>query len=123
MINIDIKPFSINKAWKGRRYKTESYKMWRSEFSTLFKLEAKNIPMIKGYVQVDYAFFIENYKKSDGENFIKTTSDSIVENGLIEDDRFIKKYTIEKFMLEEGEEPHIEIHISPWLGDHYQTCK
>lgn len=67
-----------------------------------------------------YEFFIRNFKKSDAENFIKTTSDALVEARIIEDDRFIKKYTVEKFRLNDLDEEHIEIFIKEWKGDCYK---
>ena len=42
-------------------------------------------------------FILKNYKLSDVGNFEKPISDIIVKAGLIDDDRFIKKITMEKF--------------------------
>lgn len=120
MLNINIKPFSINGAWQGKRYKTSAYKQWRYEFSMLLEKDEDVQYPIMGFLEVNYKFFIRNYKRSDGENFIKTTSDALVENEIIQDDRFIKKYTVEKFMLNDLDQEHIEIEIKTWDGSHYK---
>lgn len=120
MLNIELKPFSINKAWQGHRYKTTAYDKWRRDFCLFCKKILKNYSPIQGFVEVQYDFFLKHFKKADGENFIKTTSDALVETGIIQDDRFIKKYTVEKFMLSELDVEHIEILIFPWENSFYK---
>ena len=61
-----------------------------------------------GYVEVHYKFYLKNFKRTDGDNLVKCLTDIIVANGLIDDDRFIKKYVIEKFAAKEDK---IEIEI------------
>jgi Holliday junction resolvase RusA-like endonuclease len=125
--NIDLSPFSINQAWEGRKFKTPKYKSWRSDFGCLVypqlqKLKKNKIEFpLKNFIEIDYEFYIYSFKKYDVDNFIKTTSDALTECGIIEDDRFVKRYSIEKFPLSELDKPHIEIMISPWTKDLYKT--
>lgn len=109
-MKIQIKPFSINAAWKGQRYKTKEYKKWREEFC--YKLISA-LPHKKNYknlLEIKYNFHIKTFKKSDVDNFIKTTTDGLVDAKIIEDDRFVKKYVIEKFECKDEKE-FIEIEI------------
>jgi len=92
MKTIKIKPFSINKAWQGRRFKTPEYKQWRIDFSLL----CGKGKMIKGLVDVNLKFYLKNFAMIDVDNCVKTTLDSLVENGFIEDDRKIVKLAVEK---------------------------
>lgn len=83
--NIEIKPLSINRAWKGRRFRTYEYKKYEEEM--LYLLPKKE--MVKGKVGVLLAFYIKNPKQCDVDNFIKPVLDIIVKKGYIEDDRYV----------------------------------
>ena len=107
IIEIPISPFSVNKAWAGRRYMTTEYKQWRNDMLYLLpKFET-----ITGNTIVDYEFYLKNYGNSDYDNFVKTCQDSIVEGRIIEDDRYIKKGTAEKFKVDRKEDEKIIISI------------
>jgi len=89
---VNLKPLSINKAWQGRRFKTQDYKDY--EEALLWKLKGqKKIP---GWYHIRFDFYIKSYKTSDLSNLIKATEDCIVKAGLVDDDRFCKSMTIEK---------------------------
>ena len=126
-LNIEIKPFSINEAWKGKKYKTVRYRGWRNDFGLLVKSqlnklkEKKIIFPIQGFVEVHYEFYIKFFKRVDGENYIKATSDALVENGILIDDRFIKRYVVDKYPLNDLDDEHIEIKIIQWEGGFYKT--
>lgn len=120
MIAVNIKPFSINDAWRGRRYKTLEYKKWRIECCLLMQLKKNHQYPIKGYVEIHYEFFLKNYEKTDVDNLMKTTSDALVERGVISDDRFVKKYVVEKFKVDMLDEEHIRISIKKLDGSHYK---
>ena len=70
MIEINIKPLSVNRAWKGRRYKTDDYKSFEQEF--YYKLPKLEIP--EGKLKVSYVVGYKN-KASDIDNFVKVTTD------------------------------------------------
>jgi Holliday junction resolvase RusA-like endonuclease len=106
MIIINSKPMSVNQAWQGRRFKTQLYKNYEEDLSWQIKL--MKLKTITGWVNVEYRFYIKNFLRSDAGNFEKPLTDILVKNGLIEDDKFIKRLVIEKF---KSDEEKIEIEI------------
>lgn len=96
MIQIKIKPLSINKAFYGRKIKTNECKVYEK---SLFYLLPKE-KMIKGDVFINYRFFLKYDKITDTSNLIKLLEDILVKKGYIEDDRFVRKFSAEKFHYE-----------------------
>lgn len=109
LINIEVKPLSINRAWRGRRFKTPEYTQFEKDCSWYLR----NKKMIKGEVEIDYKFLLKNYKMTDVDNCIKTVTDQIVKAGIIEDDRKIVKLMAQKF---ETDEDMIVIEIKPYVN-------
>jgi Holliday junction resolvase RusA-like endonuclease len=105
-IKIPIHPLSVNKAWQGRKFKSKDYKKYEEEM--LYFIKGKKT---KGFVEVKYDFYIKYFSTSDVGNFEKPLSDIIVKAGLIEDDKYIKKITMEKF---KSDEEFININIKKW---------
>lgn len=116
MTKIDIKPFSINESWKGQKYKTLAYRAWRKECGWQLKAASQKIDPIKGYVEIHYEFYLRNFRKCDCDNFIKTTTDVLVDMGIIEDDRFVKKFIVEKFPINIDDKTGIALEIFPWMN-------
>lgn len=71
MTTVQIKPLSVNEAWKGKRYKTEKYKWF--EYETLFLLP-KNLKLPKAPYFVYFEFGLSN-KAADWDNPIKPFQD------------------------------------------------
>lgn len=107
MIQIKIKPLSVNKAWNGRKIKTQECKQYER---ALYYLLPKK-PMIKGDVTIHYKFFLKYDKITDTSNLIKLLEDIVVKKGYIEDDRFVRKFSAEKIHWEKD---IIEIEIIPY---------
>jgi Holliday junction resolvase RusA-like endonuclease len=107
MIQIKIKPLSINKAFSGRRFKTQECKEYER---TLYYILPKE-KMIKGDVTIKYRFFLKYDKVTDTSNLIKLLEDILVKKGYIEDDRFVRRFTAEKF---HNEKEIVEIEIIPY---------
>lgn len=105
-LEIPVKPLSVNAVWQGRRFKTPSYKQYEIDCSWFCKGKK-----IEGEVEVHYRFYLKNYALSDIDNLIKPIQDIVVKQGLIEDDRKIKRITAEKFKSEENK---IEIIITKY---------
>ena len=103
---LKIKPLSVNKVWQGRRFKTQDYKNYEEE--VYYNLPKKHV---SGFVHITFSFYIKSFKRSDVDNFIKPLLDVIVKKGLIQDDRFVKKVTAEKY---QSEEEKIIIDIQQW---------
>jgi len=106
-MRIDIKPFSANRLWKGRRYKTKEYQAWRDEFGWLSKGSTKHT----GYLEINLKFYIKSFKVSDVDNLIKPTLDALQENRIIENDKYVLKVSAEKF---HSKDERIEINITPY---------
>jgi Holliday junction resolvase RusA-like endonuclease len=103
LIKIPIKAMSVNKAWQGRRFKTEEYKQYEKD--CMWWIKGRKI---EGDVEIHYRFYLKNYTKTDVSNLIKLLEDIIVKQGLIQDDRFVKFFQAEKFRADEDS---IEIEI------------
>lgn len=89
----DIKPLSVNQAWKGKRFKTIDYKQYENDLTWL--IMAAKIKPIKGPVKVKIIFHFKN-NLSDIDNCLKPLFDVFVKNKIIEDDRFIYQLEVIK---------------------------
>lgn len=96
MIKLRVKPMSVNKAWKGRQRKSYYYLNYEKEiFSALRGIKKNNAE--KEFC-IHYIFYLKkiSYSRSDVGNFEKPITDILVKAGVINDDRYIKKITLEK---------------------------
>jgi len=85
IINLEVKPLSVNKCWQGRRFKSQDYKRYETELKYL--LPRKKI-LGKEY-EIHYTFYLKNFGLTDIDNLIKPLQDVLVSNGIISDDRKI----------------------------------
>lgn len=92
LIEIPLKPLSINEAWQGRRFKTRKYKNYCEDVSLLLP----KIKTIKGEVYISYIFYLHNWRRTDIDNLIKPLQDILVANHIIEDDRKVICISAEK---------------------------
>jgi len=106
-MKLNIKPLSVNKAWRGRRFKTPEYEAWREQMGWILKNHA-NQKIQWCNLKID--FHIKNYGASDVDNMIKSTLDALVEAKVIEDDRYVKSITATKHR---AKEEYICITIEP----------
>ena len=105
MNRVQIKPLSVNKAWRGgRRYKTEDYKRYEADLG--FLLPHIDIP--EGKLEIHYIFGVSS-KAFDYDNGIKQFQDVISKKYGFNDNR-IYMATIEKIDVKKGEE-YIEFEI------------
>jgi len=79
----DFAPLSVNHAWKGRRFKTGRYNVWRE----IIELTLPKKKMITGNVSITVHFCLIHCLTTDLDNLLKTLFDSLVNKGYIEDDR------------------------------------
>ncbi len=109
-MRIDIKPLSVNDAWKGRRYKTDSYKMYeRDVFMLLGKMDIPD-----GYLQIDLTFGFSSCA-SDFDNPIKPFVDCLQKKYGF-NDKMIKRAVINVAMVKKGHE-FIEFNIKELEND------
>ncbi len=102
-MKVNIKPLSINGAWKGRKFKTKEYDNYIEE---LLYLLPKKININPEELHIIFHLKASTYHKADLDNFIKPVLDILVKKEIIEDDRFINKLILEK---KESDEYQIEI--------------
>ena len=110
-IRIPIHPLSVNKAWQGRRFKTNDYKRYEREALIRFP----RLPMMTGVVEVWYKFGLmkKSYAISDVGNLEKCLSDILVKKGYIEDDRKIAVLHLQKV---ESSMYYVEVVLQPYHG-------
>jgi hypothetical protein len=99
MIKIDLKPLSVNQAWKGKRFKTDAYKIFEKQ---LLLLLPKNylIPEPPFEIHLEFGFSSAN---SDWDNGIKQFVDVLAKKYGF-NDRYIKKGVVVVKDVKKGEE-------------------
>ena len=98
MIKIDLKPLSVNEAWKGKRFRTDKYRKFQTDLSYLLpKIEITNPPFCLKLV-----FGFSN-KLSDIDNPVKLVQDILVKKYGF-DDRDIYRLEVDKTIVKKGSE-------------------
>ncbi len=93
-MNIDLKPMSINKAWRGgRRFRTKDYLQYEKDLLCLLPRDGGI--KFDGEFEVDIIFYCKN-KLSDADNIIKPIMDILTKSGIIKDDRFAMRIQVTK---------------------------
>lgn len=98
MYKINIKPLSVNEAWKGRRFKSDSYKKYRRDVFLLLP----NIEVPKGKLKLTIHVGFSS-KGSDIDNIIKPFQDILQETYRF-NDNMIYKLQATKEDVKKGEE-------------------
>lgn len=106
-MKIKIKPLSVNKAYRGRRFATNELKKYKTD---LFRLLPKMVSP-QGKLKVKYVFGLSS-KGSDGDNLIKAFQDCLAEAYEFNDNK-IYKWEVEKVDVKKGEE-YIDFEISKY---------
>ena len=97
-MRIDIKPLSVNDAWKGKRYKTDKYKAYAAYLILLLK--PLEIPEGKLSIHITWGF---SSKGSDADNPIKPFVDCLQTKYEFNDNK-VYHYDIKKVDVKKGEE-------------------
>jgi Holliday junction resolvase RusA-like endonuclease len=101
MIELKIKPLSVNVAWQGRRFKTPAYKKFEADVSILLtSYKSEKLIDNKDELVIEYDFYLKNYANTDVGNLEKQLTDILVKNGFIKDDRYIKRIILTKHRSE-----------------------
>lgn len=97
---INIKPLSVNKAWKGRRYKTDEYNRYIKALLILLpdKIHVPDPKRIK--LAIEWGF---STRASDCSNPIKLFEDCLVKKYGF-DDRYIYELHVFKEIVKKGDE-------------------
>ena len=109
MVRIDIKPLSVNDAYRGRRFATKELTQYKYDLGYL--LPAMEIP--SGRLAVEYVFGVSS-KVADGDNFIKAFQDCVAERYGF-NDRVIYEWQVFKVDVPVGKE-FVEYKISTATG-------
>jgi len=105
---LNIKPLSVNDAWKGRRFKTDKYKAF--EKAILLMLRPMEIPEGKLELYLKWGF---SSAGSDWDNPIKPFQDCLQKKLGFNDNR-VHRGIVEKVKVAKGSE-FIEFHIKEML--------
>lgn len=97
-MRINIKPLSVNQAWKGRRFKTKKYDDYIKE--VLLSLGPLDIPDGELFLSVTFGL---SSKLSDIDNPLKCFIDCLQKKYNF-DDRRIFKLSVEKKIVNKGDE-------------------
>ena len=98
MYKIDLKPISVNDAWKGQRFKTPKYKQFERDM--LFLLPRIELP--KPPYEIFYEFGFST-NAADLDNPVKMCQDVICKKYGF-NDNLIHKIHIEKVIVPKGKE-------------------
>lgn len=97
-MRIDIKPLSVNDAWKGRRFKTDKYKSY--ERDVLLLLRPMVIPKGELVLNIEWGF---SSRGSDFDNPIKPFTDCLQKKYKFNDNQIFES-RIKKVIVNKGEE-------------------
>ena len=98
-MKIEIKPLSINDAWKGRRYRTDKYKAFQKEIT----LKLPNIKNdFKGRLRLEIVFGFSS-KGSDIDNPLKPFLDCLQKKYGVNDNQ-IYELNVKKEIVKKGNE-------------------
>lgn len=98
-VRVNIKPLSINQAFKGRRFKTPEYKVYHTAVSLLLP---KKIIVPEGLLRVTYEFGLSS-NGADLDNPMKCLQDILSQKYGFNDNR-IMEATVRKVIVKKGEE-------------------
>lgn len=108
MVHLDIKPLSLNNAYRGRRFTTPELKRYKEDITKM--LPKMDVPT--GALAARYVFGVSS-KSIDGDNLIKCLQDALAECYGFNDKR-IYHWDVTKVDVSRGQE-FIEFELS--------TCK
>ena len=94
---LDIKPLSVNKAWQGRRFKTDAYKSFEREM--LLRLKTLKVESISK-LTLEFGF---SSRLSDIDNPVKIVTDCLCKKYGF-DDRDIYELNVTKSIVPKGKE-------------------
>ena len=97
-MKLDIKPLSVNDAWKGRRFKTDEYKKY--ERDVLLLLKPMVIPEGELVLDLEWGF---SSRGSDFDNPIKPFTDCLQKKYGFNDNRVVES-RIKKVKVKKGDE-------------------
>lgn len=110
MIRVNVKPLSANALWKGKRYKTDQYNIYRDK--VLFILPRLDVPEVPYHLLLKVGL---SNPAQDLDNTIKAVQDCLQIKYRF-DDKDIYKITAEKIIVPKGKE-YFEFKLLPYGVD------
>lgn len=110
MIRINIKPLSVNDAWKGRRFKSDKYEVYQN--TLLWLLPKIQIP--PGPFEIHFRFGFSSVL-SDWDNPVKPTQDILAKKYGF-NDKLIRRAVVETDIVSQGKE-YLEFEIVTYTAD------
>lgn len=112
-------PPSVNGAYRNvpglGRVKTKEYKSWATEAAILMKLQAR------GSIEGAYAIHVEidrpDKRRRDLSNLLKVLEDTIVANGLVEDDSLCERIKMQWTTKVEGRPGPVRVWLISTQGE------
>lgn len=101
---IEIKPMSVNSAYRGRRFNTKEHIHWEQ----VVLLSLPNIEIPAPPYQIDFTFGLSSVN-ADGDNCIKIAQDVIAKKYGF-NDKHIKRWIVEVIKVDKGKE-FFEFHL------------
>lgn len=98
MVQIDIKPLSVNQAWQGRRFKSLDYKVYSIYVN--FLLPKIKLPEPPYMLYIEFGF---SSKGSDWDNPIKPFQDCLAEKYGFNDNQVYEAHIVKK-IVKKGKE-------------------
>ena len=98
-MKIEIKPFSVNKAWQGKRFRTDDYKRFQKDMMLLLPPLKLNF---KKPLKIDLVFGFSS-NASDIDNPVKPLLDILCKKYGF-DDRQIVEMNLKKEVVKKNEE-------------------
>lgn len=111
-IQIDIKPLSVNKAYRGRKFRTPEHSKFKKAMDRLLPKKI-DLPEPPFTIHLEFGLSSSN---ADGDGPLKLTQDSIADKYGF-NDKLIRKWVVEAFRCKKGEE-FIRFRI-----EHYEPTK
>ncbi len=97
-ITKQIKPLSVNKCWKGERFKTKAYNAYEAEL--LYTLPKRELPKPPYIITFEFGF---SSRSSDWDNPVKPLQD-ILQKKYGFNDKDIHKAIVTKKLVKKGQE-------------------
>ena len=98
MVNINIKPLSVNQVWQGKRFKTKAYKSYETEL--IYTLPDIKLPPPPYSIYFEFGF---SNKGSDIDNPVKPFTD-ILQKRYGFNDRDIYEMRLAKKIVKKGDD-------------------
>lgn len=113
MVRLDLKPLSLNNAYRGRRFKTAELSRFHDDVARLLPRDPMWPTTADGKLAVRYRFGVSS-KNSDVDNLVKVFQDALAECYGFNDKR-IYEFHVTKVDVPKGHE-FIEFEIRPFTA-------